>query len=79
MTIAFAVDDPQSHAARGLKIFANRCLDLADRVAEHRISFLDAIDIAYEAATWSGLVDEVGDDIIQFTMAACFANARRPA
>jgi hypothetical protein len=71
-------EKPQARAGRQLEIFARRCLDLADRVAEHRIAFLDAIDIAYEAATWSGLIDEVGDDIVQFTMAAAFANARHP-
>ena len=78
MTIAFATDHAQARASRRLELFARRCLDLADRVAEHRIAFLDAIDIAYEAATWAGLVDEVGDDVIQACMAACFANARRP-
>ena len=61
-----------------LEIFARRCLDLADRVAEHRIAFLDAIDVAYEAAEAAGLVDDLGDDLIQATMAACFANAKRP-
>jgi hypothetical protein len=76
MTLSHATQ--LAHASRRLEIFARRCLDLADRVAEHRIAFLDAVDIAYEAATWSGLVDEVGDDVVQFTMAACFANARRP-
>jgi hypothetical protein len=79
MTLAFATDHPQARASRQLEIFARRCLELADRVAEHRTAFLDAIDIAYEAATWSGLVDEVGDDVVQACMAAAFANARSPA
>lgn len=79
MTVAFATDHAQSRASRRLEVFARRCLDLADRVAEHRIAFLDAIDIAYEAATWAGLVDEVGDAVIQACMAACFANARANA
>lgn len=79
MTIAFAADHPQARASRQPEIFARRCIDLADQVADHRIAFLDAIDVAYEAAAWSGLIDEVGDDIVQFTMAAAFANARRPA
>jgi hypothetical protein len=68
----------KKRAARRLEILALRSLELADRVAEHRIAFLDAIDIAYEAAVWSGLVDEVGDDVVQACMAAAFANARRP-
>jgi hypothetical protein len=66
-------------AARQLEIFAIRCLELADRVAENQLAFLDAIDVAYEAALESGLTDNVGDDIVQATMAAAFANAKRPA
>lgn len=66
-------------AARQLKLFAIRCLELADRVAENQIAFLDAIDLLYDAAMSSGLVDAVGDDIVQACMAAAFANARRPA
>jgi hypothetical protein len=54
-------------------------LRLADRVADGEIAFLDAIDLAYEAAVWSGLTKTVGDDVVQATLAAAFANARRPA
>ena len=61
-----------------IEMLARRCLDLADRVAENRIAFLDAIDVAYEAAEAAGLVEDLGDDIVQATMAAAFANARRP-
>jgi hypothetical protein len=66
-------------AAAQLELFARRCLDLADRVAENRMAFLDAVDMAYSAAEWCGLVDDLGDDLIQATMAAAFANAKRPA
>jgi hypothetical protein len=62
-----------------LQLFAIRCLDLADRVAENQMAFLDAVDVAYEAALWGGLCESIGDDIIQATMAACFANAKGPA
>jgi hypothetical protein len=74
------VSREQAHAkaARQLEILALRCLELADRVAEGSIKFLDAVDLAYEAAVWSGLVQTVGDDIVQATLAAGFANARRP-
>jgi hypothetical protein len=65
-------------AARRLEILALRSLELADRVAEGSIKFIDAVDVAYEAAIWSGLVDEVGDDVVQACMAAAFANARHP-
>jgi hypothetical protein len=64
-------------AAAQLELFAIRCLDLADRVAENRMAFLDAVDLAHEAAAWAGLVDDLGDDVVQATMAAAFANAKR--
>jgi hypothetical protein len=37
------------------------------------------VDLLYDAAVWSGLVDGVGDDAVQDVMAAVFANARKPA
>jgi hypothetical protein len=61
-----------------LEILALRSLELADRVAAGEIAFLDAVDLAYEAAVWSGLTETVGDDIVQATLAAAFANAQRP-
>jgi hypothetical protein len=64
-------------AAAQLELFARRCLDLADAVAENRMAFLDAVDLAHEAAAWAGLVDDLGDDVVQATMAAAFANAKR--
>jgi hypothetical protein len=63
---------------RQLEILALRCLELADRVAVGEIAFLDAVDIAYEAAVLSGLTSTIGDDIVQATLAAAFANARHP-
>jgi hypothetical protein len=65
-------------ASRQLEILALRSLELADRVAAGEIAFLDAVEIAYEAAVWSGLTSTVGDDVVQATLAAAFANARRP-
>jgi hypothetical protein len=64
--------------SRQLEILALRSLELADRVAIGEIGFIDAVDTAYEAAVWSGLTETVGDDIVQATLAAAFANARRP-
>jgi hypothetical protein len=37
-------------ASRQLEIFAIRALDLADQVAAGQLRFLDAVDMAYEAA-----------------------------
>jgi hypothetical protein len=68
----------KKRTSRQLEILALRGLELADRVAVGEIAFLDAVDLAYDAAVWSGLVSSVGDDIVQATLAAAFANARRP-
>jgi hypothetical protein len=67
-----------ARVTRQLELFALRCLEIADRVAANEIPFLDAIDLLYEGARWGGLVESFNDDIIQATMAAGFANARRP-
>jgi hypothetical protein len=59
---------------RQLEILALRSIELADRVAAGRLGFL-AIDA-------SGLIDSnitTGDDVVQATIAAAFANARGPA
>jgi hypothetical protein len=69
----------QFRAGKQLEILAVRSLELADRVAAGQIGFLDAVDLAYEAAVWAGLRESVGDDVIQATMAAAFANAQRPS
>jgi hypothetical protein len=66
------------HRTRQLEILALRSLELADRVAAGEIAFLDAVDIVYEAAVWSDLTSTLGDDIVQATLAAAFANARSP-
>ena len=72
-------DKSSDHTKAQFELFARRCLDLADAVAENRIAFLDAIDVAYDGALESGLIASVGDNIVQACMAAAFANARRPA
>jgi hypothetical protein len=81
----------QARVQRQLEILAHRSLELADRAAAGDIPFLDAVDVAYEAAIWadlpnaidgSGLIDIKiisGDDVVQATIAAAFANARAPA
>jgi hypothetical protein len=69
----------KSDAGHRLEILALRSLELADRVANRELAFLDAIDLAYSAAEWSGLTEAIGDDVIQATIAAAFANARTPS
>jgi hypothetical protein len=82
---------PASHrAARQLEILALRSLELADRVAAGQLAFIEAVDLAYTAAVWADLPQSIdksglitgtitGDDIVQATIAAAFANARGPA
>lgn len=76
---------------RRLELLALRSMELADRVAAGELRFIEAVDLAYDAAVFaglpgaiekSGLIDNelmTGDDIVQATLAAAFANARRPA
>ena len=76
---------------RQLEILALRSMELADRVATGELKFLEAVDLAYDAALWADLPNAIeksgiintekitGDDIVQATIAAAFANARRPA
>jgi hypothetical protein len=61
-----------------LDLFAVRCGELAERVERGTISFVDAVDMAYSAAIWSGLIDDVGDDMVQHVMAVAFKNGGRP-
>jgi hypothetical protein len=76
-------------ATRQLEILALRSLQLADQVAAGQIPFLEAVDLAYDAAIWARLPEAIdrsglitgaitGDDVVQVTIAAAFANARRP-
>ena len=57
---------------RRLQLFALRCRDLRDCVVAGRLGFIDAVDMAYSAAIWAGLTDDLGDDTVQRVMAAAF-------
>jgi hypothetical protein len=57
---------------RRIDLFAIRCRDLRDQVAAGRLPFIDAVDMGYTAAIWSGLADDVGDDTVQRIMALAF-------
>ena len=68
-------DSPPSEidfVAAQLSLLAIRTSELADLVTHGQISFLDAVDLSYDAAVSAGLVDAVGDDQIQKLLAACF-------
>jgi hypothetical protein len=60
-----------------LNLFDLRCRELAGRVRAGRLSIVDAVDMAYEAAIWSGLADGVGDDVVQHVLACAFMGLPR--
>jgi hypothetical protein len=64
--------------AIALQILALRSLELADQVARGKLPFLETVNTIYDATIESGLIDTIGDRIVQATIAAAFANARAP-
>jgi hypothetical protein len=77
MTIASAVMRiALSETADPLDLLYERSVTLADRVLSGQLPFIDAVDIAYSAAEWSGLVDRFGDDLIQLVLADAFIGVR---
>jgi hypothetical protein len=48
-----------------LDLLHDCCLTLADRVEVGDLPFIDAVDLAYSAADFAGLVDRFGDDLVQ--------------
>jgi len=81
MTEPLSLETPQpEHAAtipQPLALLLERCRTLAARVADGELAFIDAIDMAYSAADWSGLVDRYGDDVVQLVLADAFIGCRR--
>jgi hypothetical protein len=65
------------HVTRQMAIFVVRSFELADRVAIGELELIDAVDMAAEAANWSGLTDSVGDDTVQEILAEAFAGVQR--
>ena len=59
-----------------IAVLAERCGTLADRVRRKELAFIDAIDIAYSAADFAGLIESYGDDEIQSVLATAFMGAR---
>lgn len=60
-----------------LDLFGSRCAELVQRINFGAIGFVDAVDIAWEAAVWSGLVDGAGPDRVQEIMRTHFMGVRR--
>ena len=72
-----AASAKKDFASAQLELFAIRCSELAERVVAGNIAFINAVDMAYSAAEWAGLIDAVGDDAVQKVMAAAFINTPR--
>jgi hypothetical protein len=59
-----------------IAVFTERCGTLADRVRAKKLAFIDAVDMAYSAADFAGLIEAHGDDQIQAVLAAAFMGSR---
>lgn len=68
---------PMNFVSAQLSLLAIRSSELADQVTRGQISFLDAVDLAYSAAQWSGVTESAGDDAVQKILAAAFGNIGR--
>ena len=55
-----------------VELLAIRAAELADRVSAGQLGFIDAVDMAYDAAVFAGLVETIGDYAIQKVLAAAF-------
>ena len=60
-----------------LDLLFDRACVLAGRVKSGEIPFLDAVDFAYSAADFTGMVQRHGDDKIQKILAAAFMDIPR--
>ena len=64
----------RARVTRQLEILALRSLELADQVTAGQLQFLEAADLAYEAAVWAGLplaIDKSGLIDTSRTTSAC--------
>ena len=59
-----------------LDLLYDRSCTLADRVAAGELGFIEAVDLAWEAAAFAGTVDRVGPDLVQHVLACAFMDAR---
>jgi hypothetical protein len=71
-----SIAEPAQFLRRQAALFETRCRELAVRVQAGVISFVDAVDLAYEAAIWSGISDSLGDDFVQKIMADAFMGTK---
>jgi hypothetical protein len=63
--------------AEPLAIMLERSKTLAARVRSKELTLQDAVDFAYSAADFAGLVERYGDDRIQEVLVLAFMGPRR--
>jgi hypothetical protein len=59
-----------------LYLLFDRACTLADRARSGELPFMDAVDMAYTAADFAGLVERYGDDAVQSVLADAFTGAQ---
>jgi hypothetical protein len=64
--------------ARKVLAFEDRCFDMAARVDAGNVLIVDAVDVLWDSAVASGLVDQIGDDAVQQIMSNAFMEIRKP-
>jgi hypothetical protein len=60
-----------------LDLLLERCVTLVGHVEDGELPFIDAVDMAYSAADFAGLVNIYGDDVVQQVLAEAFIGCRR--
>jgi hypothetical protein len=71
-----SMSTPHSNA-NPLTLLLDRCRTLAGRVKNGDLPFVEAVDFAYSAADFAGLVDRYGDDQVQSVLADAFMGCRK--
>ena len=66
-----------AHKRDPLDLLFVRACTLAGRVMAGDLGFIDAVDMAYSAADWAGLIDRYGDDTVQSVLAEAFMEVPR--
>jgi hypothetical protein len=78
-------------ANRQLRMLRHRATELAERVRAGELQFIDAVDVAYDAAVAAGMLETlpvyttpagsviVPDDLIQMVLAEAFGPVRQAA
>lgn len=71
------LQDRERRIAAQLEVFTVRCTEIFARVFDGKLLLVDAADLCFDAATASGLADEIGHDQLQKLLAACVAAAAK--